>query len=103
MAVFVIINFNSAQPLPNPPNIHRWRVLTRETYDRHNTVIGTLDCPLEGCWTKIEIPLHINSTPSPFLFFPYNTGEGLHIWRLQIFGDTKSNPPQSWWHHVRQP
>lgn len=35
----------------------------------HAKVIGTQDCPLEGCRTKIEIPLHpesISTIPSPF-------------------------------------
>ncbi|EDL87343.1 rCG39144 [Rattus norvegicus] len=62
----------SAQPLPNLPNTHHWRFLARETYNGHIKITGTQDCPLEGCWTRIEIPQHTNSIPSPFLFFPYH-------------------------------
>lgn len=83
LAVFVILHANSAttQPLPSLPNTYHWRFYARETYNGHNKVIGTQDCPLEGCRTKIEIPLHpesISTVPSPFLCFPYrNTGECL--------------------------
>jgi hypothetical protein len=82
-AVFVILHANSAtaQPLLSLPNTYHWRFFTRETYNRYNKVIGTQDCPLEGCQTRIEIPLHpysISAIPSPFLCFPYgNTGECL--------------------------
>lgn len=36
---------------------------TRETYNVHNKVLGTQDCPLEGCWTSTEILLHPDSIP----------------------------------------
>lgn len=94
MSVFVILYSNSAQPLPSLPNAHHWRILAKETYNKHNTITGIQDCPLEGCWTRIEIPLHTSSIPSPFLFFPYhNTGDylqeafiygGCRYWSCQI-------------------
>ena len=76
LAIFVILHANSiaAQPLLSLQNTHHWRFYARETYNGHNKVIGTQDCPIEGYRTRIEIPLHpdsISTTPSPFLCFPY--------------------------------
>ena len=76
LAVFVVLHANSAaaQPLLSLPNTYHWRFYARKTYNGHNQVIGTQDCPIEGCRTRIEIPLHpdsISTTPSPFLCFPY--------------------------------
>ncbi|XP_021486814.1 ERV-BabFcenv provirus ancestral Env polyprotein-like [Meriones unguiculatus] len=75
MAAFVVLHSNSAtaQPLPHPRNAH-WRFFAREIYHGHDKVIGTQDCPLEGCQTAIEIPLRpdsISTTTDPFLCFPY--------------------------------
>ena len=69
LAPFVILHTNSAtvQPPPSLPNTHHQRFFTRETYNRHNKFIGIQDCPLEGCWIRIEILPHLDSistTPS---------------------------------------
>lgn len=58
LAVFVIRYDNStaAQPLLSLPTTYHWRFYARETYNGHNKVIGTEDCPLGGCQTRIEIP-----------------------------------------------
>ena len=51
LAVFVILHANSAaaQTLISLPNTYHWRFYARETYNGHNKVIGTQDCPLKGC------------------------------------------------------
>ena len=51
LAIFVILHVNSAaaQPLLSLPNTYHWRFYARETYNGHNKVIGTQDCPIEGC------------------------------------------------------
>ena len=51
LAVFFILHANSAtsQLLPSLPNTYHWRFYARETYNGHNKVIGTQDCPLKGC------------------------------------------------------
>ena len=83
LAVFVVLHAKSAaaQPLLTLPNTYHWRFYGRETYNGHNKVIVTQDCPLKGCRTRIEIPLHPDSISTmlrPFLCFPYwNTGECL--------------------------
>ena len=51
LAVFVVLHANSAaaQPLLSLPNTCHWRFYAMETYNGHNKVIGTQDCPLKGC------------------------------------------------------
>jgi hypothetical protein len=83
LAVFVLLHPNSAadQHLLSLPNTYHWRFYARETYNRYNKVIVTQDCPLKGCISRIEIPLHPDSISTMlrlFLCYPYlNTGECL--------------------------
>ena len=51
LAVFVILMLPVLLPSFsfNLPNTYHWRFYARETYNGHNQVIGTQDCPIEGC------------------------------------------------------
>jgi hypothetical protein len=71
LAIFVILHANSiaAQPLLSLPNAYHWRFYARETYSGHHKVIGTQDYPIEGCRTRIEIPLHPDSISARQPFF----------------------------------
>lgn len=83
MTIFALLGAN-AHTLPSPPSFLHWCFFVRETYQGHNIILGSGNCPTEGCqslspWSSTPIPPNIQM-PLSFTSRTDNSDSNENAW-----------------------